>query len=382
MILKIKKCQRVAFAVFLFVILIAMAACETRRSEGAEVSDIAISVGEHVSFAILPDGNLWAWGSNGFNQLKHREFSSQHYPTKIMENVSAVSAGHSHVLAIRGDNSLWAWGDNRFGQLGNGVSLCLVEAFIEGFSEPFKVMDEVVSISAGAFHSLALRADGSLWVWGSGLGVGNENQYSPIKIMSGVSAISAGRSHSLAIKEDGSLWAWGDNSSGQLGDGTNQSHATPVKIAEDVISISAGMEKSMAIKSDGSLWVWGTNLFGLISPNVIRTLYSPVKIMESVVAISAGAVHSYAIKNDESLWVIGADSDFDWSAKFATIDQHTPHQILDNVLLVDTVNSSHWTTHTIVVKSDGSIWAWGDNSAGQIGDRTIADRNIPTLIIE
>jgi hypothetical protein len=225
---------------------------------GGSVS--AISTGRESSYVILDDGTLWAWGSNWSGQLAQSIFTNYHHnPVRIMDSVTAVSAGRSHVMAIREDGSLWVWGSNWGGQLGNDNAMSQ--------PSPMRVMENVIAISAGLEHSMAIRNDGSLWAWGCnrdgklGNGAGGENSFSstPIRIMENVIAISAGHEHSMAIRSDGSLWAWGDNYYGQIGDGTQGWSRNPVKIMDDVIAISAGFRHSMAIKSDGSLWAWGVH---------------------------------------------------------------------------------------------------------------------------
>ena len=118
---------------------------------------------------------------------------------------------------------------------------------------------------------------------------------------------------SFAIQSDGSLWAWGSNRHGILGDGTTKERRhTPVKILDDVVSVSAISNRAMAIKSDGSLWAWGTKTTGIIeygtySGTIIRRQYRPVKVMEDVIAVSAGRTHTMAVKADNSLWAWGSN---------------------------------------------------------------------------
>ena len=214
-------------------------------------------------------------------------------------NISALT---NHTIATKSDNSLWAWGKNSDGQLGDGTTT--------NKTTPVKIMDNVVSTSAGGRHSLTIKNDGSLWAWGYNsdgqLGDGTTtNKTTPIKIMDGVVSTSAGVLHSLAIKNDGSLWAWGYNSDGQLGDGTTTNKTTPVKIMDNVVSTSAGLYHSLAIKNDGSLWAWGYNNCGQLGDGTTTKKNTPVKIMDNVVSTSTGPSHSLAIKNDGSLWAWG-----------------------------------------------------------------------------
>jgi hypothetical protein len=151
-----------------------------------------------------------------------------------------------------------------------------------------KIMDGVVSVSAGYYYTLAIKEDGSLWAWGYNfygqLGDGKTYNRSlePVKIMDNVVSISAGHEYSMAIKEDGSLWTWGKNINGQLGDGTTESKSSPVKIMDQVIRISAGEDHSKAIKQDSSLWAWGYNGYGQLGDGTTEDQLLPIKIMDQV----------------------------------------------------------------------------------------------------
>jgi alpha-tubulin suppressor-like RCC1 family protein len=153
-----------------------------------------------------------------------------------MEDVAAVSAGFFHTMAITADGRLWSWGVNLNGLLGD-ESIGDLTAGIFGSPTPVHIMNDVVYVAARDFHTLALRADGSLWAWGANfhgqLGDGTtEERHTPVRILTDAVSVTAGASHTLATKSDGSLWAWGWNRAGQLGDGTTIDSLIPIKIQE------------------------------------------------------------------------------------------------------------------------------------------------------
>ena len=192
---------------------------------------------------------------------------------------SIVSAGRTHTMAIKTDGSLWAWGSYGYGKLGNGID---VHPFIVN-PIPDKVMDGVTSVSAGDTHTIAIKADGSLWACGYNgngqLGDGTTNKRPLfVKILDGAASVSAGSTHTLAIKTDGSLWAWGDNQYGQLGDGTATNRKKPVEVMDAVASVSAGAVHTMAITEDGSLWAWGANNNGVFGNGTQVYSFMPTKI--------------------------------------------------------------------------------------------------------
>ena len=279
---------------------------------------------------------------------------------------SVISAGATHSMAVKANGSLWAWGKNEFGQLGDGTAT--------DKNTPVRIMGGVIAVSAGSSHTAAINIKGSLWAWGNNrfgrLGDGTTtNRHSPVKIMDDVSAVSTWN-HTIAIKTDGSLWAWGNNRFGQLGDGTATDRNTPVKIIDDVIAVSAGGDHTTAIKTDGSLWAWGKNDYGQLGDGTINKYdgifsrddnnkYTPVKIMDDVIAVSAGGYHTTAIKTDGSLWAWG------WFLGLfnddATIDKLTPVKIMDDVIAVSVGD------HIVAVKADSSLWRF-DYLFRELGD--------------
>ncbi|MCL2199486.1 MAG: hypothetical protein FWB80_11230 [Defluviitaleaceae bacterium] len=346
-----------------------------------------ISAGDATSFVIKSDNSLWAWGRNHVGQLGDGTTTDRHTPVWIMDDVIAVSSGGFHTAVIRSDGSLWIWGSNSHGVIGDGTT--------ENRHSPVKIMDDVVAVSASGAATMAIQSDGSLWAWGlirleGDLGR-DLSSYTPLKIMEDVVAVSANGEHVMIIKSDGSLWGWGTNISGELGDGTTGTRRQiPIKIMEDVVAVSAETRgRTKAIRADGSLWAWGANNFGILGNDSVaeRYLY-PVKIMDEVVSVSTSSNHTVAVRTDGSLWVWGANwalrSDNPWLVDGFPFP-HIPTMIMGNVA-VASAGGIGWigreTHHTIVLRTDGSLWTFGENEDGQLGDGTIARRNEPVKIMD
>jgi len=351
-----------------------------------------VAAGGNYSLGLRSDGTLWAWGDNTQSQLGDGTTgaaNSKNVPTRIGvdDDWAEVAAGWGHTLALKSDGTLWAWGLNTSSQLGDGTTVAK--------NVPTKVGtdDDWAEVAAGQYHSFALKDDGSLWAWGQNtngkLGDGTTVAKNvPTKIGADTDwvAVDGGIQHSLAIKSDGTLWAWGLNTSGQLGDGTTVAKNVPTCIGtdDDWETIAAKNLHSLAIKSDGTLWAWGRNVEGQIGDGtVVNKTVPTLGVLDSDwEAIAAGDYYSLGIKSDGSLWAWG---------------QNTLGQLGDGTTSPDGSRSvparigsdSDWdvtaagSSHSLGIKTDGTLWTWGSNAYGQLGDgRTGSDndRNVPTCI--
>lgn len=228
--------------------------------------------------------NLYAWGLNTDGQIGIGNNINQSSPVLVGSFASASFS--THALAVRANGTLWAWGSGLSGQLGDGT--------IVSKSSPTQIgaLSDWSKVSAGSsavnnFHSLAVKTDGTLWAWGSGLlgrlGDGTVvSKSSPIQIgaLNNWSMVSAGGSFSLAVKTNGTLWAWGEGASGRLGDNTTISKSSPVQIGalSDWAQVDAAINHSLAVKTNGTLWAWGLNTDGRLGDGTVTNKSSPVQI--------------------------------------------------------------------------------------------------------
>ena len=359
-----------------------------------------VSVSTHM--AITADNSLWFWGDEYYRYGFYADTTSLS-PYKILDDVSYATSFSEYVMAIKTDGTLWAWGENGYGQLGDGTTTYR--------NIPVKIMDNVASVATFWNFTLAILTDNSLWAWGSNLngqlGIGtyttnpnpwresdeNNDQYTPVKVMDDV-ACFAGRP--AVIKTDGSLWAWGATAyHGYLGDATRTASSSPVKIMDDVVYSTAAIYSefitynTFLIKSDGSLWGWGYNDYGSLGDGTTTNRYSPVKIMDDVAYVTHdGGNKTFAIKKDGSLWAWGRNEYGELGNGTAVVSDNSqktivnnnvylPERILDDVMYV---GIGKW--HAIAIKTDGSLWAWGRNHYGQLGDGTTIDRHSPVKIMD
>ena len=311
---------------------------------------------------------------------------------EFFREVAIVSAGDIHTVALKTDGTLWAWGDNRYGQLGDNT--------IENRNGPVQVkqlegitimtFEGVKAVSAGEYHTVAIKTDGSLWACGYNnygqLGDGTTTQRNisvQVKENASVSfedvkAVFAGGSHTVAIKNNGTLWAWGSNSYGQLGDGTTTNRSYPVQIKPDTTWKTAsaahssyGRGHTEAITYNGELYTWGSGSSGPLATGSI----SPVRVNSDTDwgSVSAGDTHIAAIKTDGSLWTWGSSYQLGDGTKTS---RNNPVKVGDNWKAVSAGRS-----HTAAIKNDDVLWAWGSNEYGQLGNATMRDKLTPSRVI-
>lgn len=294
----------------------------------------------------------------------------------------SISAGYDHSLAIKNDGTLWAWGRNDYSQLGDGTTA--------NKNTPTQIgtANNWVKISTSLRTSYAIKADGTLWSWGRNqygqLGQGAEAIITtPTQVGTATNwqNINAGEEHFIALKTDGTLWGSGRNHYGQLGDNTSVNKSTPIQLSTaNWQEIATKNDHNLAIKTDGTLWSWGYNANGELGLGyVIVSLNSITQVGTDTnwQKISSNGYHSVAIKTDGTLWAWGANSGSQLG-NGTTTDRTSPEQI---GVSTDWQKIAAGRSFTYAIKTDGTLWSWGEGLYGELGNGVSAQiKSRPTQV--
>jgi alpha-tubulin suppressor-like RCC1 family protein/predicted small metal-binding protein len=311
------------------------------------------------------------------NQVDFTEMSAS------LGSMGGVSGGAWHTLEIGRDRSVWSWGYNSRGQLGSGVV-----GIERWYPQVVPGLTNIVAVGGCSEHSMALDGSGRVWTWGGNwmgqLGNGTFTDRmtpQPLASLSGVRAIEAGGHHCIALMLDGTLRTWGASYRGQLGNGSMYASNVPVTVSglNNIVAMGSMAEHSVAVRQDGTVWAWGANTYGQLGDGSTTDRPSPVQVggLSGVIKADAGAWHSLALKSDGTVWAWGGNTSGQLGDGTKT-ERHAPVQVVG---LSSVVAISAGYYHSLALKSDGTLWTWGQNAEGSLGDGTNTDRTVPTQVV-
>ncbi len=403
--------------VLIAILGMALLGCEDKSAGEAQeyYRFTSIVAGGLHTIGIAEDGTLWSWGYNSNGQLGDGAKRSKSIPVRVQQGGTtwkAVVAGKNHTVGIAEDGTLLSWGWNLNGQLGDGTTI--------GRTMPVRVQKIGTTwkaVAAGGTHTVGIAEDGTLWSWGENasgqLGDGSTTDKSiPVrvqKIGTTLKVVSAGFNHIVGIDIDGTLWSWGANGRGQLGDGSTTDKSTPVRVKQagrttgtfvnnttKWKAVSAGEHHTVAIDIGGTLWSWGRNDNGQLGDGTKENKSTPVRVKQAGgttgtfvnnttkwEVVSAGDKHTVGIAEDGSLWSWGKNDAGQLGLGNLGIDARDP---ITQISLPRQVGSQKWkavsagNNYTVGLAEDGSLWSWGLNLTGELGDGTKIGKNTPVKI--
>ncbi len=367
---------------FVFVLLIGFIS-----NDGISQTVTEIWGGARRCLALKSDGSVWSWGSGGAGAIGDSTYIERDTPVRVhgpnnigfLDSVIHSMAGEIFNFVLRKDGTVWSWGGNAiatsgplsYGQLGNGTN-------VQDSPIPHKVigLDSVISLGGRGYHALVIRADSSVWAWGSNSGgqLGKDTSVfrgtgTPVKVqgLSKVKAVTGGGFYSLALLTNNTVWSFGNNAFGQLGDGTYTDKWMPGQVSglTNVWKVSGGWKHAVALKYDSTVWAWGRNPNGELGTGdtITRTVPVQTQGLSGIIAVSGGDRHTLALKSDGTVWAWGANERCE-CGDGTKIDRHLPVQVIG---LNNVVSIAARDYHNIAIKADGSVWTWGWDINGQCG---------------
>ena len=282
-------------------------------------------------------------------------------------------------------NSAWTWGYGKFGHLGNNSTT--------NRSSPVSVVGgftDWCQVSAGFTTSSGIRQNGTLWSWGIWQRLGDNttvDKSSPVSVVGGFTdwcQVSAGVTASLAVRQNGTAWAWGDNGLGQLGDDTITSRSSPVSVVggfTDWCQVASSMANisGHGVRQNGTLWSWGYNATGKLGDDTTVAKSSPVSVVGGFTdwcQVSSG-YFTAAVRQNGTLWAWGSGS-YGRLGNNCTTNRSSPVSVVGGFTDWCQISAS---THGLGLRTNGSAWAWGCNTVGQIGDNTTVAKSSPVSVV-
>ena len=299
------------------------------------------------TLAIRDNGELWGWGNNISGQLGDGTTTQRNSPVSVVGGYTdwtQVSAGIRHSLGVRSDGTAWAWGGGSYGKLGDNT--------IVDKSSPVSVVGgftDWAQLSAGAQHSIGVRNNGTAWAWGGASNgkLGDNtivNKSSPVSVVGGFTdwyKVSAGNFHNIGVRENGTAWSWGSNSFGRLGDNTTIVRSSPVSVVggfTDWYDVSAGLYHSAGVRSSGTAWSWGAGGNGRLGNNAdplggALAVSSPVQVAGGFtdwIQVSCGNAHSAGVRENGTAWGWGFNGQGQLGDS-TTIDRSSPVSVVGGI---------------------------------------------------
>jgi alpha-tubulin suppressor-like RCC1 family protein len=283
----------------------------------------------------------------------------------------------NRMVPVENYTYIWSWGCNGYGRLGDNNTTPSQR------SSPVPVGDQSagwLQVAAGAAHSLAVKQNGTAWAWGrNNYGQLSDNtcttRSSPVLVVGGFTdwcQIAAGTCHSVAVRTNGTAWSWGYNGSGRLGDNTTVRKSSPVSVVggiTDWCQVAAGHAHSLGVRQNGTAWGWGNNGYGRLGDGTSTTRSSPVSVVGGFtdwcqISTSNRSCHSLAIRTNGTLWAWGRNNVCQLGDGSSTA-RASPVSVICG--FTDWCQVSAGYEHSLAVRQNGTARAWGCASSGKLG---------------
>ncbi|MBQ8300663.1 MAG: hypothetical protein IJX57_01675, partial [Clostridia bacterium] len=373
---------------------------------------VEIAAGSNHNLALRKDGTVWAWGYNNYGQLGNNSTTVSRFPIQVkglnaelnLTGIVSIAAGHLNSFALSKDGTVYAWGYNGYGTLGNGNNANqTIPVRVLGGASGSKYLEDIVEISSGRYHAMALKANGTVYTWGSAqfgqIGNGNNGgtsangwylnvsqpaYYSPVQVLTGAQGKTSGYledvvqidasggyaqiindNHpypynfgtNLALTEDKKVYGWGSSKYGALGTGTVINNK-PVLTngSETTVHISTG--GASGLTRSASSYNWGGTMD------------------------AGGYNHSLLLNKNGNLNSVGYNAQgqlgIGTKNNASTIQTvQNSENLVNNIIDISASANGY---HSAALKSDGTVWTWGYNNVGQLGNGTVDLKTTPIQV--
>jgi alpha-tubulin suppressor-like RCC1 family protein len=385
----------------------------------------SLSTERYSSCAVSDAGNVYCWGWNNYRKIGNNTTSDSRTPARVLgvggsgylTGAEQVETGSYHACVLKTGGTVYCWGDGESGQLGNNTtnnSYTPVQTLGVGGSGYLTGVDQV---DAGTYHACAVKTDGTAYCWGYNIAgqIGNNtlsDQLVPAQVkgvggsgyLTGVSQIAAGYQNTCAVKTDGTVYCWGDNASGQIGNNTTTDSSVPVQVLgaggsgylTDVSQVEVGDYPygdyhACAVKTDGTVYCWGANGNGRLGNNTTTASLVPVQVvgiggsgyLTGINQVEVGERNVCALKSNGTVYCWGGNNNGQLGNN-TTTDSYSPVQTLGiggSGYLTDISELGAGVYDSCALKSDGTVYCWGDNAYGQLGNNTTTDSYVPVKVL-
>jgi alpha-tubulin suppressor-like RCC1 family protein len=321
-------------------------------------------------------GTVFSWGLDSSEMLGNGTEGDRTAPGPVTggsDFIQISGGGAYHACGVKSDGTVWCWGSDASGQLGNDSGVTADQ------SAPYQVtgLSNVIKVSAGDSHSCAVQKKGRVWCWGSNgsgaLGTGGGNTTVPALVsISNAIDISAGASTTCAITSDGTAWCWGEGSNGQLGNGASNDSTTPVRVSDvsDFTSISVGSPATVCgTTKRGIGYCWGSDSNGQLGNDATsgdKNTPNEIDLPEDFTKISISGNTACGLRASGKISCWGEGTSGQMGNGTTTATNPAPVEVSDPGPFIDV--SVGWGQTICAVKTTGSVWCWGSDSNGVLGD--------------
>ena len=356
-----------------------------------------VAAGASHSAAVGEDGTLFVWGSDSVTGMKLDPTRVAGLPAPVRQ----VAAGTRHTAIVTDDGKLLTFGDGREGRLGHSDEANLTTPTLVDIGHHGKAF----MVACGGYHSALLTQMGGVYCFGHGgygqLGLGNQlRQLAPMRVPAErfsderIVMLAAGGYHTVALSDEGHVFTWGDSENGQLGHSDRERHCVPRQVepehfgGEKVVFVAAGEFHTVAVTAGGRLYTWGMGSFGQLGhgdagDKLVPTLAGAETFGASAVMMAAcGTMHTLVVTSDGALWACGCGNNGQLGLNDRANRLSFVRVGLGEFGGARIVAAAAGDYHSAATTEDGALWTWGTGASGQLGHGDAENRRVPTRVAQ